>query len=66
MIPAGTVTAAAVCGGSLLNKAHSGEVDLINTVPVYHDASLRTMIPKSTPFSANRLPKQQTLRYTTN
>ena len=39
MLPAGSVTAAAVRAGSLLNKARSGEVDLINTVPVYHGGS---------------------------
>ena len=37
---------------SLLNKAHSGEVHLINTVPVYHARSIVYMTPKSTRVSA--------------
>lgn len=37
---------------SLLNKAHSGEVHLINTVPVYHAGSAVYMTPKSTRVSA--------------
>ena len=57
--------AAAVCGGSLLNKAHSGEVDLINTVSVYHVGRKVYMIPKSTPVAANCLPERSGLRYTT-
>ena len=57
--------AAAVRGGSLLNKARSGEVDLINTVSVYYDAYLRSMIPKSTRSRANCLPERSGLRYTT-
>ena len=65
-IPAGTVSAAAACFGSLLNKAHSGEVDLINTVSVYHAGEPVSMIPKSTPLSANYLSEQRRLHYTTS
>lgn len=35
-IPAGIVAVTAVCADSLLNKAHSGEVGLMNTLSVYH------------------------------
>ena len=39
---------------SLLNKAHSGEVCLINTVSVYHAKSEVYMTPKSTRVSARK------------